>query len=144
VCKRYSLQGIHQIYGHIRCIYTVLANLNILCTASGALQLVNASSAQHLVKVSSAMHCSPSMQIISYTHTHTHTHTHLVVVTTRLRAREAAEPANNMVRACVHMCAYPCFAPLCLQAVHLCVYTLSAVTFIFRACAHPRFIVRIC
>jgi len=26
VCIRYIWQGIHHIYGHIRCIYTVLAN----------------------------------------------------------------------------------------------------------------------
>jgi len=26
VCIRYFWQGNHQIYGHIRCIYTVLAN----------------------------------------------------------------------------------------------------------------------
>jgi len=44
VCIRYFWQGNHQIYGHIRCIYTDLANPNY--TLYAETELGNASSAE--------------------------------------------------------------------------------------------------
>jgi len=52
---RYFWQGNHQIYGHIRCIYTVLAN-PIYIGFWPTLQII-------------------TRVLLPYTHTHTHTHT---------------------------------------------------------------------
>jgi len=51
---RYFWQGKHQIYGHIWCIYTVLANPTHVCS---------------MRKTAGICPCT-------YTHTHTHTHAH--------------------------------------------------------------------
>jgi len=66
---RYYWQGNHEIYGHIRCIYTVLANPNHLIAG-----MVSHDSALSGVGVATAVKLG-----VTHTHTHTHIHTHLLL-----------------------------------------------------------------
>ena len=48
VCIRYFWQKNHLIYGHIRCIYTVLANPTNMCSCTTVTRRLGATSLQHI------------------------------------------------------------------------------------------------
>ena len=64
VCIRYFWQGNHQIYGHIRCIYTVLASPTNMVDNYVHLRFIQ------------ALHTGFTDNLQGNTHTYTHTRTH--------------------------------------------------------------------
>ena len=75
---RYIYQGNHQIYGHMRCVYTVLANLTHVSDAH--------------THAHTHIHTRIHTHTRTHTHAHTHTHTHTLAHTHAHTHRASAGP----------------------------------------------------